>query len=60
MPDFRNKSSYSKHVTAVFPGRALSFDWPDDATLEDLAECLAFLGEGAGGVPLRVDVKIDD
>jgi hypothetical protein len=58
MSDFRSKSIYSKHVTAVFPGRALSFDWPDDATLEDLAECLVFLGEG--GAPLRVDVRIDE
>jgi hypothetical protein len=58
MPDGFNKVPYSKHVTAVFPGRALSFDWPDDATLADLAECLAFLGEG--GTPLRVDVRIDE
>jgi hypothetical protein len=43
---------------AVFEASALSFELPRAATLEDLADRLAFLGERHGGALLRVDVRV--
>ena len=44
-------------VTAVFETAALAFNLPRDATLAQLAEELAELGELCGGKPLYVDVR---
>jgi hypothetical protein len=45
-------------VTAVFQDAALSFEIPAGATLEDLADYIADLGELHGGSPLVVDVQL--
>ena len=45
-------------VTAVFENAALAFNLPREATLAELAEELAALGERYGGPPLYVDVRL--
>lgn len=45
-------------VRAVFKEAALSFNLPREATLEELAEELASLGQRYGGLPLYVDVRL--
>jgi hypothetical protein len=43
-------------VTALYSDSALSFPLTAEATLEEVAERLAALGEGHGGMPLYVGV----
>ena len=45
-------------VTAVFQDTSMSFEMPAGATLEDLADYLADLGEAHGGSPIAVDVQL--
>jgi hypothetical protein len=45
------------HVVVLFPNSLLAFDLPRGATLEDLAERLAVLGERHDGAPLTVAVR---
>lgn len=45
-------------VTAVFSDTAMSFEMPAGATLEDLADYLADLGELHGSGPIAVDVRL--
>lgn len=45
-------------VTAVFQDTALSFEMPAGATMADLADYLADLGELHGGKPIAVDVRL--
>jgi hypothetical protein len=45
-------------VTVVFETAALAFNLPRGATLAQLAEELAELGELCGGSPLYVDVHL--
>jgi hypothetical protein len=45
-------------VTAIFQGSRLSFDLARGATFAQLAERLGKLGEGRGGLPLSVDVRV--
>ncbi len=54
----RQPGQQASRVVAVFRDAALSFDLPREATLEDLAEELGFLGERYGGSPLYVDVRL--
>ena len=52
------KPAAASRVTALFKDSAVCFLLPEGATLEDLAERLADLGEHHGGVPLQVDVRV--
>jgi hypothetical protein len=45
------------HVVAVFEGSAVSFDMAPAATLEDLAERLAFLHDRHDGTLISVAVR---
>jgi hypothetical protein len=58
MQRLRIERPTQNHVMAVFEASALSFELPRAATLEDLADRLAFLGERHGGALLRVDVRV--
>jgi hypothetical protein len=45
-------------VTAVFKDTSLSFELPPGATMEQLADYLADLGEVHGGKPIAIDVQL--
>jgi hypothetical protein len=47
------------HVMAVFETSALSFELPQAASLEDLADRLAHLSERHGGALVSVDVRVN-
>lgn len=48
-----------KRVTAVFADRWRSFDLPDEATFEDLVDCLTDLDGAGAGPPLSVNVRFE-
>jgi hypothetical protein len=54
----RKRRRQPSRVMAIFQRAALSFDFPDEATLGELAEELYALGEIYGGMPLYVDVRV--
>jgi hypothetical protein len=45
-------------VTVMFPDTALSFEMPAGATMGELADYLADLGEVYGGHPVTVDIQL--
>ena len=45
------------HVTAVFEDRALSFILAKGATLRELSDRVADLGQQQGGTPVAISVK---
>jgi hypothetical protein len=47
----------ANRVVAVFSDSMLAFELPRDATLEELAARLAYLGERHSGSPLSVTVS---
>lgn len=53
-----SKTEQPSRVMAVFEEAALAFNLPRDATLAELVEELAALGEIYGGLPLYVDVRL--
>jgi hypothetical protein len=54
------QASYTKPslVTVMFNDTALSFEIPAGATMGELADYLADLGEVHGGQPVAVDVQL--
>lgn len=55
----REHPSRPSRVTAVFDDRALSFILAKGATLEELSDRLADLGQRHNGRPVAVTVKFD-
>jgi hypothetical protein len=45
-------------VTAIFQDGRLSFDLAREATFAQLAEQLGTFGEGRGGLPLLVQIRV--
>jgi mannose/cellobiose epimerase-like protein (N-acyl-D-glucosamine 2-epimerase family) len=59
MQRLRVERPTQNHVMAVFEASALSFELPQAATLEDLADRLAHLSERHGGALISVDVRVN-
>jgi hypothetical protein len=58
MAAYNSKGSHSANrVVALYSDGLLAFELPRDATLEELAERLAYLGEHLHGSPLTVAVQ---
>jgi hypothetical protein len=54
-----NKRGWSpSRVTVTFADGALSFMLSEEATFEDLADCLDRLGERHHGKPVAIEVKL--
>lgn len=51
------RQTTSNHVVAIFADSLLAFELPRNATLEDLASRLAYLGERHAGTPISVTVS---
>jgi hypothetical protein len=58
MQTIHRSEAHPSLVTAVFQDAAMRFELPAGATLEELAEHLADLGELHGGSPITVDVQL--
>lgn len=59
MHEIREPRLEQSRVTAVFEDRALSFILAKGATLEELADRLADLGQRQDGRPIAITVKFD-
>jgi hypothetical protein len=58
MQHFSIERPTQNHVMAVFEASALSFELPQAATFEDLADRLAHLSERHGGALISLDVRV--
>ena len=58
MQTVHRSDAHPSLVTAIFQDAAMWFEMPAGATLEELADYLADLGELHGGSPITVDVQL--